>query len=137
MLEPVQYRNKETQSGTGMLQCWTEIQDAGMPMPVASTLMLMPSYAERVQWPRVTSSRLILFKGAKKIIFFKLILSMCLMLSNVSIILMLSKHAQYSFNDFRCMPSMLLKARGGVGDVEAKGVESEGDNQRGRSWSRC
>jgi hypothetical protein len=58
------------------------------------------------------------------------------MLSNVSILLMLSKHAQYSLNDFRCLPSMLLKARGGVGEVEAKGVESEGDNQRGQSRKR-
>ncbi len=49
---------------------------------------------------------------------------------------MLSKHAQYSLNDFRCLPSMLLKARGGVGEVEAKGVESEGDNQRGQSRKR-
>ncbi len=33
MLEPVRYWNKGTQSGTGLLRNWTEIQDAGMPMP--------------------------------------------------------------------------------------------------------
>jgi hypothetical protein len=42
--EPVRYRNKGTQSGTGMLRYRTEIQDAGMPMQVASTSMPMPSY---------------------------------------------------------------------------------------------
>jgi hypothetical protein len=31
MPEPVWYRNKETQSGTGMLRYWTEIKDAGIP----------------------------------------------------------------------------------------------------------
>ncbi len=36
-----QYRIKGTQSGTGMLRYLTEIQDAGMPMPV-------PSYAKRL-----------------------------------------------------------------------------------------
>jgi hypothetical protein len=44
MLMPVRYRNKETQSSTGMLQYWAKIQDAGMPMPAASTSMPMPSY---------------------------------------------------------------------------------------------
>jgi hypothetical protein len=44
VVEPVRYRNKGTQSGTVMLRYWTEVQDAGMPMPVASTSMLMPSY---------------------------------------------------------------------------------------------
>ncbi len=44
VVEPVRYRNKGTQSDTLMLQYWTEVQDAGMPMPVASTSMLMPSY---------------------------------------------------------------------------------------------
>jgi hypothetical protein len=39
------YRNKGTQSGTGMLRYRTEIHDAGMPMPAASTSMPMPSYA--------------------------------------------------------------------------------------------
>jgi hypothetical protein len=29
-----------------MLRYWTEIQDAGMPMPAASTSMLMHSYAD-------------------------------------------------------------------------------------------
>jgi hypothetical protein len=33
MLEPVRYRNKETQSGTGMLRYLTEMMNAGMPMP--------------------------------------------------------------------------------------------------------
>ncbi len=33
MPEPVRYRNKATQSGTGILRYRTEIQDAGMPMP--------------------------------------------------------------------------------------------------------
>jgi hypothetical protein len=38
--EPVRYRNKETQSGTGMLWYRTEMMmNAGMPMP-------MPSYAK-------------------------------------------------------------------------------------------
>jgi hypothetical protein len=45
MTEPVRYRNKGSQSGTGMLWYRTEIQDAGMLMPAASTLMPMPSYA--------------------------------------------------------------------------------------------
>jgi hypothetical protein len=44
MPEPVQYRKKGTQSGTGMLRYQTEIQDAGMPMPAASTSLPMPSY---------------------------------------------------------------------------------------------
>jgi hypothetical protein len=40
-LAPCQYRyrNKETQSGTGILRYRTETSDAGMPMPVASTSM--------------------------------------------------------------------------------------------------
>ncbi len=33
------------QSGTGMIRYRTEIQDVGMPMPPASALMPMPSYA--------------------------------------------------------------------------------------------
>ncbi len=37
MQETVRYRNKETQSGSVMLRYRTEIQDAGMPMPAAST----------------------------------------------------------------------------------------------------
>ncbi len=44
VVEPVRYRNKGTQSGTVMLRYWTEVHDAGMPMPAASTSMLMPSY---------------------------------------------------------------------------------------------
>jgi hypothetical protein len=40
MPEPVRYQNKGTQSGTGLI-----LQDAGMPMPAASTSMPMPSYA--------------------------------------------------------------------------------------------
>jgi hypothetical protein len=43
--EPLEYWNNGTQSGTGMLPYWTEIQDAGMPMPAALTSMPMPSYA--------------------------------------------------------------------------------------------
>ncbi len=31
--KPVRYRNRGTQSGTGVLRYRTEIQDAGMPMP--------------------------------------------------------------------------------------------------------
>jgi hypothetical protein len=31
--EPVRCRNKVTQPGTGMLQYWTQILDAEMPMP--------------------------------------------------------------------------------------------------------
>jgi hypothetical protein len=49
MPEPVRYRNKGTHSGTGMLRYRTEIQDAGMPMPAASTSMPMPSYGKRIQ----------------------------------------------------------------------------------------
>jgi hypothetical protein len=44
MQEPVRYRNKEIQSGTGMLRYWTEKMNAGMPMPAALTSMPMPSY---------------------------------------------------------------------------------------------
>jgi hypothetical protein len=44
MPEPVRYRSKGFQSGTGMLRFRTEIQVAGMPMPTASTSMPMPSY---------------------------------------------------------------------------------------------
>jgi hypothetical protein len=44
MAEPVRYQNKGIQSGTGMLQYRTEIQDAGMPMPAASSSMQMPSF---------------------------------------------------------------------------------------------
>ncbi len=43
MLEPVWYRNKGTQSGTGKLRYWTEIPDTGMSVPAASNSMLMPS----------------------------------------------------------------------------------------------
>jgi hypothetical protein len=42
----VKYRNKGTQSGAGMIRYRTEIQDAGMPMPAASTSMPMPSYGK-------------------------------------------------------------------------------------------
>jgi hypothetical protein len=40
----IRYQNKGTQYGTGILWYWTKIQDAGMPMPAASTTMAMPSY---------------------------------------------------------------------------------------------
>jgi hypothetical protein len=43
MLETVWYQNKGTQSRTGMLRYWTEIQDAGVPMLAASILMPMLS----------------------------------------------------------------------------------------------
>jgi hypothetical protein len=42
--EPVRYRNKDTQSGSGMLLYRTEMIDAGLPMPAASALMPIPSY---------------------------------------------------------------------------------------------
>jgi hypothetical protein len=35
--------NKETQSGTGMLQYRTKLLNAGMPMPATSASMPMPS----------------------------------------------------------------------------------------------
>jgi hypothetical protein len=43
--EQVRYRNKETQSGTGMLQYRTGMLNAGMKMPAASASMSMPFYA--------------------------------------------------------------------------------------------
>jgi hypothetical protein len=46
MPETVWYWKKRTQSGTRMLRYRTEIQDAGVPMPVASAWMPMPSYAK-------------------------------------------------------------------------------------------
>jgi hypothetical protein len=39
------FRNKETQSVTGILRYQTEMIDAGIPMLAASALMPMPSYA--------------------------------------------------------------------------------------------
>jgi hypothetical protein len=45
MPEPVRYRDKRIQSGTGMLLYRTKIHDAGMPMPAASASMSMTSYA--------------------------------------------------------------------------------------------
>ncbi len=44
MPEPVRYGNKGAQSGIGMFRYWTEIQDAGLPMPAASSSMPMLSY---------------------------------------------------------------------------------------------
>jgi hypothetical protein len=44
MPDSSQYRNKGSQSGTGMLRYWTEIQNAGMPIPAALTSMPMPRY---------------------------------------------------------------------------------------------
>jgi hypothetical protein len=38
--ESVRYRNKETQSGIGMIRYWTRMLDVGMPIP--ATLALMP-----------------------------------------------------------------------------------------------
>jgi hypothetical protein len=46
ILEPVWSRKKEIQSGTGLLQCRTEMMSAGMSIPAASALMPMPSYTE-------------------------------------------------------------------------------------------
>jgi hypothetical protein len=50
VLEAVRYRDKGTQSGTGMLRYMTEIHDAGMPMPSESASMPMPSYSEWWLW---------------------------------------------------------------------------------------
>jgi hypothetical protein len=56
-IQSVRYRNEQhfrcrcrcrNQFGTGMLRYLTEIQDAGMPMPAASTSMPMPSYCYSV-----------------------------------------------------------------------------------------
>ncbi len=44
MPELFRYRNKEAQSGTGMLRYHTEMIDAGIPMLAALALMPMPSY---------------------------------------------------------------------------------------------
>jgi hypothetical protein len=46
--ERVRYSKKVTQSDTGVLWYWTEIPDAGMSMPAASTSMPMPNCAEYV-----------------------------------------------------------------------------------------
>jgi hypothetical protein len=43
--EPIRYRNRETQSDTGMLRYLPEMIDAGIQMPMASALMPMHSYA--------------------------------------------------------------------------------------------
>jgi hypothetical protein len=48
MPEPVQYRNKKTQSGTGMLEFRTEMSETGMPMTAASGMMPMSSYAKQL-----------------------------------------------------------------------------------------
>ncbi len=52
MPELMRYRDKRTQSGTGMLRYRTEIQDAGMPMPAASASVPMPNVEKdsRVIW---------------------------------------------------------------------------------------
>jgi hypothetical protein len=44
VLELVLCRNKDTQSGSGMLLYRTEMTDAGLPMPAVSALMSIPSY---------------------------------------------------------------------------------------------
>jgi hypothetical protein len=49
MPQQVLYRNKGTQSSTGMLRYRTVRPDAGMQMQVASALMLMPSCAFKKQ----------------------------------------------------------------------------------------
>ncbi len=41
-------RNKEAQSGTGMLRCRTERSYVGMPMPAASALMPMPGVRNKM-----------------------------------------------------------------------------------------
>jgi hypothetical protein len=55
MPEPARYLNKGIQSGTGMTRYRTEIQDAGIPIPAASTSMPMPSfdisYSDKSQTP--------------------------------------------------------------------------------------
>ncbi len=53
---PVRYRNKGTQSGTGMPRFLTDIQDAGMPMPAALDLMQMPSYGKMLHIPSLTTA---------------------------------------------------------------------------------
>ncbi len=50
MPELAQYRNKRTQSGTGMLQYRAKTQDAGMTMPATSTSMPMPSYGKHLHY---------------------------------------------------------------------------------------
>jgi hypothetical protein len=45
MPEPVLYRTKPTQSISFLVRYRTEIMDAGMPMPVLVSSMLIPSYA--------------------------------------------------------------------------------------------
>jgi hypothetical protein len=45
MLEQVQSRNKEAQSGTGIIRYGTEMMDAKMTMLVASASIPMSSYA--------------------------------------------------------------------------------------------
>jgi hypothetical protein len=44
MPKPVRYRTKLTQSGIFLVQYWTKIWDAGMPMPALVSSMPMPSY---------------------------------------------------------------------------------------------
>jgi hypothetical protein len=45
---PLRYWNQETQSNTGMLKYRTDMMNAGMPMPVASASMPMPSYGKEM-----------------------------------------------------------------------------------------
>jgi hypothetical protein len=49
MLRLVQYRTKLIKSGIFSVLYWTEIMNAGMPMPALVCLMPMPSYAERTR----------------------------------------------------------------------------------------
>ncbi len=49
MLEPARYWNKETQSGIWILKYLAKIMNAGIPMPVATAWMPMPSYVKTVR----------------------------------------------------------------------------------------
>jgi hypothetical protein len=49
LLKPVQYRNKETQSSTRMLQYWTEMMNAGMPVQRKRAALRGRSYMQSQQ----------------------------------------------------------------------------------------
>jgi hypothetical protein len=51
MPEPVRYRNKGTQFGTGMLRYRTERLDAGMPMAAASASIMMAAASASASMP--------------------------------------------------------------------------------------
>jgi hypothetical protein len=52
MPKPVRYRTKLTQSGILLIQYWTKIPDAQMPMPALVSSMPMPSYASGCPIPQ-------------------------------------------------------------------------------------